>query len=203
MDSQVRIAEADNTAQNWPNLGIQQSAIVIGPVSSFASVKCWTDDGDLCRLFKFTDLQPKLAQYRPYTKPIVTITMASSIVSGRSRVQPMDGTLLGLVSLLPRQTNLKWEKQSSAQHRPDAVPKKNVGVKSLGQNWPPSAYQSYHSKNGTILATDLRQHFYRCWASVRPYLTSYLGYHWFWQFFIIHITKSYYPFLSITGSFIL
>ena len=56
--SQVRIAETDNTAQYWLNLGSQQSAIVIGSVSSFATVKCWADDGGLCRLFKFTDLQP-------------------------------------------------------------------------------------------------------------------------------------------------
>ena len=58
--TQVRIAEGDNTAQYWPNLGSQESAIVIGPVSLFASVKCWADDGGLFRLFKFTDLQPKL-----------------------------------------------------------------------------------------------------------------------------------------------
>ena len=43
--SQVRIAERDNTAQYWPILGSQESAIVIGPVSLFASVKCWADDG--------------------------------------------------------------------------------------------------------------------------------------------------------------
>ena len=54
---QVRIAEDDNTTQYWPNLGSQESAIVIG---LFASVKCWADDGGLFRLFKFTDLQPKL-----------------------------------------------------------------------------------------------------------------------------------------------
>ena len=58
--TQVRITEADNTAQYWPNLGSQESAIVIGPLSLFASVKCWADDGGLCRLFKFTNLQPKL-----------------------------------------------------------------------------------------------------------------------------------------------
>ena len=58
--TQVRIAKGDNTAQYWPNLDSQESAIVIGPVSLFASVKCWADDGDLFRLFKFTDLQQKL-----------------------------------------------------------------------------------------------------------------------------------------------
>ena len=56
----MQIAEADNTAQYWPNLGSQQLAIVIGLVSPFASVKCWTDDGGLCRMFKFTDLETKL-----------------------------------------------------------------------------------------------------------------------------------------------
>ena len=46
-NSQLRIAEADNTVQYWRNLGIQQSAIVIGPVSPFALVKCWADDGTI------------------------------------------------------------------------------------------------------------------------------------------------------------
>ena len=58
--TQVRIVEADNTAQYWPNLGSQRSVIIIGPVSPFASVNYWADDGGLCRLFKFTDLHPKL-----------------------------------------------------------------------------------------------------------------------------------------------
>ena len=33
---QERIAKANNTAQYWPNLGSQESAIVIRPVSPFA-----------------------------------------------------------------------------------------------------------------------------------------------------------------------
>ena len=60
MRPQVQFAEGDNTAQYWPNLGSQESTIVIGPVLLFASVKCWANDGGLFRLFKFTDLQPKL-----------------------------------------------------------------------------------------------------------------------------------------------
>ena len=48
---QVRIVEGDNTAQCWPNLGSRGSAIVIGPMSLFASVKCWVDDGGVFRLF--------------------------------------------------------------------------------------------------------------------------------------------------------
>ena len=38
--TQVRIAEGNNTAQYWPNLGSQESDIVIAPVSLFTSVKC-------------------------------------------------------------------------------------------------------------------------------------------------------------------
>ena len=60
MAAQVRIDEGDNTAQYCPNLGSHQSAIVIGPVSPFASVKCWADDDGLFRLFELTDLQLKL-----------------------------------------------------------------------------------------------------------------------------------------------
>ena len=45
-----------------------------------------------------------LAQYRPYTKPIVTFTMSSGCENERAKVRPMDDTLLGHVLLLPRQT---------------------------------------------------------------------------------------------------
>ena len=51
-----------------------------------------------------------LAQYRPYTKSIVTFTMASISESRRARVRLMDGTLLGHVSPLPRQTILEVRK---------------------------------------------------------------------------------------------
>ena len=112
-----------------------------------------------------------LAQYQPYTKPLVTFTMASSSQSRRARVRPMNGTLLGHVSLLPRQSILAVRKSEFGTHHPVTVPKTSV----RGQNWLPSTYRSYHSSNGTILATDLRQHFCRCWASVGPYLTSHLG----------------------------
>ena len=69
----------------------------------------------------------------------------------------------------------RFRQQISAQHWLVAVPKMSVGGQSLGQNWPPSAYRSYHSSHGIILATDLQQNFCRCWASVGPYLTSHLG----------------------------
>ena len=96
-----------------------------------------------------------LAQYRPYTKPIVIFTMASSSESRRARVGLMDGTLLGHVSLYHGKPSWKWENQSPAQHWPVAVLKTSAD----GQHWPPTAYRSYHSSNGTILAADLRQIF--------------------------------------------
>ena len=67
-DTQVQIAEADNTEQYWPNLGSQQSAIVIGSVCPFASVKCWSDDRGLCRLLNLPtfsrNLDPVSALYQ-------------------------------------------------------------------------------------------------------------------------------------------
>ena len=51
-----------------------------------------------------------LAQHRPYTMPIVSFTIASSSESRRARVGLMDGTLLGNVSLLLRQTILEMKK---------------------------------------------------------------------------------------------
>ena len=115
-----------------------------------------------------------MAQYRPYTKPIVTFTMSYNSESRRARVWPMDGTLVGHVSLLPRQTILEVRNQSSAEHWAVPVLKTSFGGQSLCQNWPPSAYRSYHYSNGTILATALRQHVCRRWANVGPYLTLHL-----------------------------
>ena len=60
----------------------------------------------------------------------------------------------------------KWKNKSWTQHRPIAVPISSVGGQSLGQNWSPSVYRSYHFSNGTILATDLRQIF----GDARPVL---------------------------------
>ena len=82
-----------------------------------------------------------LAQYRPYTKPIVIFTMASSSESRRARVGLMDGTLLGHVSLLSRQTILEVRK----------------------------------AEFGTALARCCLEKFWRCWASVGPYLISHFG----------------------------
>ena len=171
--AQVRIAEGDNTAQYWRNLGSQESAIVIGPVSLFASVKCWADDGGLFRLFKFTDL----AQYRPYTKPIVSFTMASSSESRRARVGFMDGTLLGHISLLPRQTILEVRKLElgTALARCFAENKcwrPAFGPALAAKYIPELSFQQRHDIGSRSSAN-----FWRCWASVGPYLISHLGDH--------------------------
>ena len=150
--TQVRIAEADNTAQHWPNLGNQQSAIVIRLVLPFASVESWADDGSLCQLFEFTDLQPKLGPMS--TLYYVTFTMVASSERRRARVRRMDGTLLGRVSILLQQTFLEVRKPEFGTASPLVVPKTNVGGQSLSQNWPPSAYLSHHSAKA------------RCWQPI-------------------------------------
>ena len=88
--SQVRIAKADFTAQYWSNLDSQQSAIVVRTMSPFASVKCWANDGGLCRLFKFTDFQVKLG-------PVSALYQADC-------------------HFYHGKPFWKWENQSSAQH---------------------------------------------------------------------------------------
>ena len=105
--TQVRIAEADNTAEYWPNLGSQQSTTVIGPVPPVQRSSAGPTTATFVDCLNLLTFSRNLAQYRPYTKPIVTFTMASSSGSRRARVWPMDGTLLGHVSLLPLKTKLR------------------------------------------------------------------------------------------------
>ena len=116
-----------------------------------------------------------LAQNRRYTKPIITFTMTSSSESRTANVRPMSAHYWAMCHFYQGKPFWKLENQRSAQHWPVAVPKTSVGGQSLGQNWQPSVNRSYHSSNGTILATDLWQYFRRCWASVESYLTSHLG----------------------------
>ena len=116
-----------------------------------------------------------LAQYRPYTKPIVIFTMASSSDSRRARVGLMDGTLLGHVSLLPRQTIPEVRKPefgTTLAHccaenkywRPEFGPE--LAAKCI----PELSFQQRHNIGSRSSAN-----FWRCWASVGPYLTSHLG----------------------------
>ena len=107
MITQMRIVDAHNTGQYWPNLDNQQSAIVIGHRlhrSSAGQTTAAFVDGLNLPIFS-----RNLAHCRPYTKPIITFTMASSFESRRARVRPRD-PLLGHVSLLPRQSILEVKK---------------------------------------------------------------------------------------------
>ena len=166
----MRIAEGDNTARNWPNLGSQESAIIIRPVSLFASVKCWAEDGSLFRLFKFTDLQPKLGQYRPYTKPIVIFTMTSSSESRRARVGLFTGPCVTFTT-----ANHSGSEKTRVQH--------SIGPLLCRKCWRPEFGSELSTKCIPELSFQQRHdigsrssaNFWRCWASVGPYLTSHLG----------------------------
>ena len=81
----MRFSEAAHTAQYWPKRGSQQSAIVIGPMSAFASIKCFVYDGSFCQLFKFSDLQPKLGPVSALyvTGPCVIFTTANHFGMGK------------------------------------------------------------------------------------------------------------------------
>ena len=116
-----------------------------------------------------------LAQYRPYTKPIVTFTMTSNSKSRSTRARPMDGTLLGHVPLLPRQTILELRKLEFG----------TASVRCCTENkcWQPKfgpelaakcitelSFQKWHDIGNRYSAN-----FWRCWASVGPHLTSHVG----------------------------
>ena len=118
-----------------------------------------------------------LAQYRPYTKPIVIFTMASSSESRRARVGLMDGTLLGHMSLLPRQTILEVRKPEfgTALARCCAENKcwwPEFGPALAAKCIPDLLFQQQHDIGSRSSAN-----FWRCWASVGPYLISHLGVH--------------------------
>ena len=132
------------------------SAIVICPVSPFASVKCWADDGGLCRLFKLTDLQPK---FGPIPSRLSLLLWHPVSKVEEPEYGPWTAHYWAMYHFHHGKTFWKWKNQSSAHYRPVAVPKISVSGQSMGQNWPPSAYRSYHSSSDTILAIDLRKNF--------------------------------------------
>ena len=116
-----------------------------------------------------------LAQYRPYTKPIVTFTMSSGCENERAKVRPMDDTLLGHVSLLPRQTILEVRKPEfgTALARCCAENKcwrPEFGPALAAKCIPVLSFQQRHDIGSRSSAN-----FWRCWASVGPYLISHLG----------------------------
>ena len=126
-----------------------------------------------------------LAQCRPYTKPILIFTMESSSESRRARVGFMDGTLLGHVSLLPRQTILEVKKPEfgTALARCCAENKcwrPEFGPALAAKCIPELSFQKRHDIGNRSSAN-----FWRYWASVGPYLISHLGYYNFKKFLSI------------------
>ena len=109
-----------------------------------------------------------LAQYRPYTKPIVTFTMSSSSENKRVRVRPMDGTLLGHVSLLPQKTILEVRKSEfgTALARCCAENKcwrPEYGPELAAKCIPELSFQQRHKIGNRSLATFLPM-LGQCWA---------------------------------------
>ena len=160
----------------------------IGPISAAKSQLLLL--GQCCRLHRsnagpttaaFVDclnlptFSRNLAQYRPYTKSILTFTMAFSSEIRRTRVWPIDGILLRHVSLLPRQTILEVRKPEfgTALARCCAENKcwrPGFGPELVTKCIPELSFQQRHNIGNRYLAN-----FWRCWASVGPYLTSHLG----------------------------
>ena len=116
-----------------------------------------------------------LAQYRLYTKPIVSFTMASSSESRRATFGLMDGTLLGHVSLLPRQTILEVRKPEFGTALARCCVENKCWQPEFGPALaakciPELSFQQRHDIGSRSSAN-----FWRCWASVGPYLISHMG----------------------------
>ena len=117
-----------------------------------------------------------LAQYRPYTKPIVIFTMASSSESKKARFGLMDGTLLGHVSFLPRQTILEvripeFSPALACCCAENKCWRPEFGPEMAAKCIPELSFKQRHDTSSRSSAN-----FWRFWASVGPYLTSHLGY---------------------------
>ena len=129
---------------------------------------CYFDDGGLCRLFKYTDLQPKLGL-------VSALYQADCHFYYGIQFRPMDGTLLRHVSLLPRQTILEVRKPEfdTALARCCAENKywqPEFGPGLAAKCIPELSFQQRHDI-GNLSSVN----FWRSQASVGPYLTSHLG----------------------------
>ena len=116
-----------------------------------------------------------LAQYRPYIKPIVIFTMASSSKSRRARVGLMDGTLLGHVSLLPRKTILKVQKPEFGTALARCCAENKCWRPEFGPALAPKCIPELSFQQRHDIGSRSSANSWRCWASVGPYLISHLG----------------------------
>ena len=115
-----------------------------------------------------------LAQYRPYTKPIVIFTMASSSESRRARVGLMDGTLLGHVSHLPRQNILEVRKLEFGTALARCCGENKCRQPEFGPKLAAKCIPELLFQQRPDIGSRFSVNFYRCWASLGPYLTSHL-----------------------------
>ena len=116
-----------------------------------------------------------LAQCRPDTKPLVTFSMASSSESRRARVGLMDGTLLGYVSLLPRQTILEVRKSEFGTALARCYAENKCRRPEFGPELSAKCIPELSFQQRQDIGSRSSANFWRCWASVGPYLTSHLG----------------------------
>ena len=120
-----------------------------------------------------------LTQYRPYTKPIVIFTMASSSESRRTRVGLMDGTLLGHMSLLPRKTILEVRKPEFGTALARCCAERKCWRLEFGPELAVKCVPVLLFQQRQDIGSRSSASFWRCWASVEPYLTSDLGLCWY------------------------
>ena len=113
-----------------------------------------------------------LAQYRPYTKPIVIFIMATSSESRRARVGLMDGTLLGHVSLLQRQTILEVRKPEFGTALARCCAEKKCWRPEFGPALAAKCIPELSFQQRYAIGSRSSANFWRCWTSVGPYLIS-------------------------------
>ena len=113
-----------------------------------------------------------LAQYRPYTKPIVSFTMTSSSESRRARVGLMDGTLLGHVSLLPRQTILEVRIPEFGTALARCCAESKCWQPEFGPELAAKCILELSFQQRHDIGSRSSVNFWRCWASVGPYLIN-------------------------------
>ena len=125
--------------------------------------------------FNLPTFSRNLAQYRPYTLPIVIFIMESSSDSRRARVGLMDSTLLGHVSLLPRQTIPEVRKPELGTALAHCCAENKYWQPEFGPELAAKCILELLFQQRHNIGSRSSANFWRCWASVGPYLTSHLG----------------------------
>ena len=157
MVPQVRIAEGDNTAQYCPNSAASSRLLLLGQCRRLYRSSSGSKTAIFIDCLNLPTLSRNLAQYGPYTKPIVTFTMASSSECRRARVTFTTSNHFGCEKTRVRHSigPLLCRKQ---------VPAARVWARIGRQEL---LFQQRHDTGNRSSVN-----FWQCWASVGPYLTS-------------------------------